>query len=103
MSESNAVQQKKDPNEVVHWKEYKALRDTLTKRFNAVCDSLHDDVLAVDNKLNATHDIATATQETVTTIQRSIAYLTQAVNTLQASFDHPHHQQPLDHEAAASV
>jgi hypothetical protein len=103
MSGADDVQQKKDPNEVVHWNEYKALRDTLTKRFNAVCDSLHDDVLAVDNKLNATHDIATATQETVTTIQRSIAYLTQAVNTLQASFDHPHHQQPLDHEAAASV
>jgi hypothetical protein len=87
----------------VHWNEYEALRDTLMKRFNAVCDSLYDDVLAVDNKLNATHDIATATQETATTIQRSIAYLTQDVNTLQASFDHPHHQQPLDHEAAASV
>jgi hypothetical protein len=39
----------------------------------------------------------------VTTIQRSIADLTQAVNTLQASFGHPHHQQPLDHEAAVSV
>jgi hypothetical protein len=103
MSESNDVQHKKDPNEVVRWNEYEALRDTLTKRFNAVCDSLHDDVLAIDNKLNATHDIATATQETVTTIQRSIADLTQAVHTLQASFDHPPHQQPLDHEAAASV
>jgi hypothetical protein len=75
----------------VHWNEYKALRDTLMKRFNAVCDSLHDDVLAVDNKLNATHDIATATQETVTTIQRSIADLTQALHTLQASFDRPPH------------
>jgi hypothetical protein len=103
MSETDAVQQKKDPNEVVCWNEYEALCDTLMKRFNAVCDSLHDDVLAVHNKLNATHDIATATQETVTTIQRSIADLTQAVNTLQASFDRPHHQQPLDHEAAASV
>jgi hypothetical protein len=95
--------QKKDPNEVVRWNEYEALHDTLTKRFNAVCDSLHDDVLAVDNKLNATHDIATATQETMPTIQRSIADLTQVVHTLQASFDRPHHQLPLDHEAAASV
>jgi hypothetical protein len=103
MSEADDVQQKKDSNEVVRWNEYEALCDTLTKRFNAVCDSLHDDVLVVDNKLNATHDIATATQETVTTIQRSIADLTQAVHTLQASFDHPPHQQPLDHEAAASV
>jgi hypothetical protein len=103
MSESDDVQRKKDPNEVVRWNEYEALRDTLTKRFNAICDSLHDDVLAVDNKLNATHDIATATQETVTTIQRSIADLTQVVHTLQASFDRPPHQQPLDHEAAASV
>jgi hypothetical protein len=88
----------------VHWNEYEALHDTLSKRFNAVFDSLHDDVLVVDNNLNATHDIATATQETVTTIQRSIADLTQAVNTLQASFDHPHHQQPIDHdESTASV
>jgi hypothetical protein len=59
MSESDAVQQKKDPNEVVHWNEYEDLHDTLTKRFNAVCDSLPDNVLAVDSKLNATHDIAT--------------------------------------------
>jgi hypothetical protein len=103
MSDTDDVQQKKDPNEVVHWNKYEALRDTLTKRFNVVCDILHDDVLAVDNNLNATHDIATTTQETVTTIQHSIADLTQAVNTLQASFDRPHHQQPLDHEAAASV
>jgi hypothetical protein len=103
MYETDDVQQKKDPNEVVRWNEYGALRDILTKRFNVVCDSLHDDVLAVDNKLNATHDIATATQETVTTIQHSITDLTQAMNMLQASFDHPHHQQPLDHEAAASV
>jgi hypothetical protein len=44
----------------VRWNEFEALRDTLTKRFNVVCDSLHDDVLVVDNKLNATHDIATA-------------------------------------------
>jgi hypothetical protein len=103
MSETDDVQQKKDPNEVVRWNEYEALRDTLTKRFNAVCDSLHDDVLAVDNKLNATHDIATATQETVTKIQHSIADLTHAVHMLQASFDCPPHQQPLDHEAATSV
>jgi hypothetical protein len=103
MSEADDVQQKKDSNEVVCWNEYEALRDTLTKRFNAVCDSLHDDVLAIDSKLNATHDIATATQETVTTIQRFIADLTQAVHMLQDSFDHPPHQQPLDHEAAASV
>jgi hypothetical protein len=75
MSETNDVQQKKDPNEVVRWNEYEALRDTLTKRFNAVCDILHEDVLAIDNKLNATHDIATVTQETMTTIQRSIADL----------------------------
>jgi hypothetical protein len=68
----------------------------LSKRFNAVCDSLHEDVLAVDNKLNATHDIATVTQETVTTIQCSM---------WQASFDRPHHQQPLNHddEGVASV
>jgi hypothetical protein len=92
MSETDDVQQKKNPNEVVRWIEYEALCDTLTKRFNAVCDSLHDDVLVVDNKLNATHDIATMTQETVTTIQHSIAELTQAVNMLQASFDRPHHQ-----------
>jgi hypothetical protein len=52
----------------MRWNEYEALRDTLTKRFNAVCDSLHNDVLAVDNKLNATYDIATATQDTVTRI-----------------------------------
>jgi hypothetical protein len=103
MSETDVVQPKKDPNEVVRWNEYEALCDTLTKRFNAVCDSLHDDVLAVDNKFNATHNIATATQETVTTIQRSIADFTQAVHTLQAPFDRPHHQQPLYHEAAASV
>jgi hypothetical protein len=103
MSETDDVQKKKDPNEVVCWNEYEALRDTLTKRFNVVCDSLHDDVLAVDNKLNATHDIATATQETMTTIQRSTIDLTQAVNTLQAYFDRPHHQQPLDHGVAASV
>jgi hypothetical protein len=83
MSEADDVQQKKDPNELVRWNEYEALRDTLTKRFNAVCDSLHEDVLAIDNKLNATHDIATATQETVTTIQRSIADLTQAVHTFK--------------------
>jgi hypothetical protein len=68
MSDTDDVQQKKDPNEVVRWNEYEALCDTLTKRFNAVCDSLHDDVLGVDNRMNATHDIATATQETVTTI-----------------------------------
>jgi hypothetical protein len=103
MSETDVVQQKKDPNEVMRWNEYEALRDTLMKRFNAVCDSLYDDVLAVDNKLNATHDIATATEETVTTIHHSIADLTQAVNALQDSFDRPHHQQPLDHEAAASI
>jgi hypothetical protein len=103
MSETDVVQQKNDPNEVVCWNEYEALRGNLTKRFNVVCDSLHDDVLAVDNKLNATHDIATATQETVTIIQCSIADLTQAVHTLQASFDRPHHQPPLDHEADASV
>jgi hypothetical protein len=71
-----------EPRQVVCWNEYEALRDTLMKRFNVVCDSLHDDVLAVDNKLNPTHDIATATQETVTTIQRSTVDLTQAVNTL---------------------
>jgi hypothetical protein len=99
MSETDDVQQKKDPNEVVRWNEYEALCDTLMKRFNVVCDSLHADVLAVDNKLNATHDIATATQETMTAIQCSIADLTQVVHTLQASFDRPPHQQPLDHEA----
>jgi hypothetical protein len=70
MSRSVDVQQKKDPNEVMHWNEYEALRDHLTNRFNAACGSLHEDVLVVENNLYATQDIATTTQEIVTTLQR---------------------------------
>ncbi|MBI0385573.1 hypothetical protein JBE27_57215 [Streptomyces albiflaviniger] len=52
---------------------------------------------AVELKLTETQDTANATQETVTALQRSIIDLTQAVHTLQASFDH-HNQQLQEDE-----
>src|SRR3954466_14876562 len=93
MSESVNVQMKKDPTAVVHWNEYEALRDHLTRQIDVVVTNIHENVRVIDLELKEAKETAATTQYTMTAIHRSITDLTRVVTTLQATVDLQNNQQ----------
>ena len=69
-----SVQQKKNPDEVVKWNEYEALRDHLKLRVEQSVESMQEDLQCVELKIEGA-----ATQESVEALTRQIADLTALV------------------------
>ena len=78
----DSVQQKKDPDEVVKWNEYEALRDYLKNRIAKSAEDLQEDLQRVELKVDgaATQDSVAALQESMTALTRQITDLTTLVN-----------------------
>ena len=65
-----SVQQKKNPDEVVKWNEYEALRDHLKLRIEQSVESMQEDLQRVELKIEGA-----ATQESVEALTRQISNL----------------------------
>jgi len=80
MSSSDCdVDQKKNDADLVSWREYEALRDTLRREFNKMGDGLSEEIQTVHTKLDATTATVNTVQTQVTDIQEAIRALTQSV------------------------
>jgi hypothetical protein len=76
------VMQKKNPTDVVHWNEYKALRDHLHRQILNATNPLHEGVQDVELGLKDTTETITDTQRQVTEVQQTLTAMQQAITAL---------------------
>ena len=81
---ASVVQQKKEDNASVNWREYEALRDHLSRQFGAESERLHTGLAATDAKVDTV-------QRSLGTLQRSVDAMTRAMEAITQR-----HGQPAD-------
>ena len=78
-SDENAsvVQQKKEDNDSVNWREYVALRDHLTHQLGEASEKVQTGLAATDAKVDSLQQSMTALQQTMEVMTRSMQTITQ--------------------------
>lgn len=94
------VDQKKNDADLVSWREYEALRDTLRREFNKMGDGISEEIQTVHTKFDATTATVNTVQTQVTDIQEALHALTQSVAGLR---DLVQQQQQPQHEDEDNV
>jgi len=74
---ASVVQQKKEDNASVNWREYVALRDHLTGQFGAQSEKLQSDLASTDAKVVTLQQSMAALQQSMDAMNRSMQVITQ--------------------------
>ena len=74
---ASVVQQKKEDNDSVNWREYVALRDHLSRQFGAESEKLQNGLAATNSKVDTLQQSMTALQQSTDAMIKTMQVMTQ--------------------------